>query len=518
MSIVVTEPESSLDDQTALMHIITAGYNQTTLLNEDHKALIPDHLMEQARQGKRLVAGYASTIQPDRDKDYAEGGDVILPTAYQKSLNFYLKSNPILRLNHMTGTIIGGVEHATITPEGLFVVASISSRTDRATEAWGLVQDGYLRSFSVMIIPERTRYEMFGGIEYRVIEDGEIIELAIVDIPANPLSTFMTLADLDSGNIRKKLKSVRKSLNARWVDSKETYSPVMLMKTTEAETAVSEQEVTSEEEFELVAGEGENITPPPASEAQLAAIADNMEGISNEKPPATTETEETATQEPETPATEATPEASEGKSTDDNVGKAVIQLKELVMKEVNEVQNAFQEKMVELFTQFAEILKKLSDDVAEIKSVSMAPKVSGQDEDAPDAEEDADANGDKKPPKKPPKDEEDDEEDDEEEDEEEKSLDSFASQILKQLKGLKTEIGELRSQPSTEETAPSTSEEDDKVSETLSEIVKSAGYAPHGGTETDAPERTGFRPPTKSTSGGNFYERLQRQSKNRGRV
>lgn len=171
MSLVVTEPESSLEDQTALMHIITAGFDQTTLLNEEHKSLIPDHLMEQARQGKRLVAGYASTIQPDRDRDYADGGDIILPSAYQRSLNFFLKSNPILRMNHETGTVIGGVEAAVITPEGLFVVASLSSQTARATEAWGLVQDGYLRSFSVMLIPERVRYENFGGVEYRVIED-----------------------------------------------------------------------------------------------------------------------------------------------------------------------------------------------------------------------------------------------------------------------------------------------------------------------------------------------------------
>lgn len=127
-----------------------------------------------------IIEGYANTSTKDRV------GDVVLPSAFEKSLPTYLK-NPVLLVNH-DWTDVGGVtQQAQITDKGLYIKARISdTRGDIKT----LVREGCLRTFSIGYNELDADYDE--STKTKVIKELELLEISVVSVPANTEAVFTT--------------------------------------------------------------------------------------------------------------------------------------------------------------------------------------------------------------------------------------------------------------------------------------------------------------------------------------
>lgn len=138
----------------------------------------------ESKTGDLELTGYASTWQLDRD------GEMILPGAYEKSIEAYLDQNPIVLYQHNMDWPLGNVKSAIEDDNGLFVTVVIPQPPDGAADwhktAFALIKGGVLRTFSV------------GGYFWReftdsgmiLIREVELLELSVVSIPANAGSIF----------------------------------------------------------------------------------------------------------------------------------------------------------------------------------------------------------------------------------------------------------------------------------------------------------------------------------------
>lgn len=119
---------------------------------------------------ERMVYGWAST--GDLDKD----GEIIEPAAFEKSLPDYLKF-PTIREMHQPKPIGITKETRMEKDRGLFIAAKIVD-----SEAWMKVKEGVYRAFSIG-----------GRVKNRidnVIKELELIEISLVDVPANPAAVI----------------------------------------------------------------------------------------------------------------------------------------------------------------------------------------------------------------------------------------------------------------------------------------------------------------------------------------
>jgi HK97 family phage prohead protease len=118
---------------------------------------------------KRMVYGYASTPQLDSD------GEIIKTSALEKALPEYLKF-PTIREMHQPKPA-GRTKQADVTKDGLYIGAKIAS-----DEAWKLVKEEVYAGFSIG-----------GNVIKRVgnvIEELELVEISLVDVPANKGATI----------------------------------------------------------------------------------------------------------------------------------------------------------------------------------------------------------------------------------------------------------------------------------------------------------------------------------------
>jgi HK97 family phage prohead protease len=125
-----------------------------------------------------IIEGYANTSDKDRV------GDVVLPSAFEKSLPTYL-SNPVLLANHDWNDPCGLVQHAEITDKGLFVRARISdTRPDIKT----MIREGVLRTFSIGYNEGDADFDE--ATQTKFIKELELLEISIVTVPANAQALF----------------------------------------------------------------------------------------------------------------------------------------------------------------------------------------------------------------------------------------------------------------------------------------------------------------------------------------
>jgi HK97 family phage prohead protease len=130
---------------------------------------------ETKADGTIVIAGYASTWETDRDKQY------VTDDAFDASLETYL-TNPILLLQHNPDWPIGKITNAYTDDKGLYVEAIIPPPVaEWAQEAYQKIADGVLTAFSI------------GGM-FGVVKDAitaiDLMEISVVSIPANPSAIF----------------------------------------------------------------------------------------------------------------------------------------------------------------------------------------------------------------------------------------------------------------------------------------------------------------------------------------
>jgi len=400
--------------------LMVADGKVTSILDDETMAMVPEQYKEMARNGEWIIAGYASTVLADRETQFAEGGDIVLPSAFKDSVGIYM-SNPILRENHETGATVGRVLHTELDEKGVFVVAMVSKKTNRSREVWGLIEDECLRSFSIILLPdhETTYVKEIGGKDRRVIEKAELFEVAIVDIPANRLSQFRVVKNFKTmgkllGTTPKEIAKVITSITA------DKQPPVIIMVEEETTTTEAAKEETLED-----------IAPPDEGTVEKEKAA---------KPPKTEDVE---------PATEEEPE-TEPKSLTEAEEKALPA----------EIRTVLQ-KLLESNVQVVELLKNMNDEMksltATTKALAPPPMEEGVPAEGAPAEEEA-------PPAE----------------EEPKSADAMVelanklNEALVRLEGIGT-VEEVK--PTAE--ADTKSETEDEADPAKQAIIKAATIAPH---------------------------------------
>jgi HK97 family phage prohead protease len=151
-----------------------------------------DHAFEikSIDSAKRLIRGVASLEEIDRD------GEIIAMEAFDDSLKQWL-TNPIIRFKH-TDPIGKGIANACFVDKSskeFIVTAYITDKTEKSREAWGLIEDGIIKSFSVGgKVLERVGIKSGAGKDIQKITKMELYEVSVVDIPSNRKSFFEVIA------------------------------------------------------------------------------------------------------------------------------------------------------------------------------------------------------------------------------------------------------------------------------------------------------------------------------------
>jgi HK97 family phage prohead protease len=134
---------------------------------------------------KRIIRGVASLEEVDRDRE------IIALDAIDKSLEGY-KQNPIIRFMHKEpiGRAIPEQTFVDRMDKAFIVTAYITDKTQIAKEAWALIDEGIIKSFSVggKVLEKEAVKE--GGREVTKITNMELYEVSVVDIPSNRKSFF----------------------------------------------------------------------------------------------------------------------------------------------------------------------------------------------------------------------------------------------------------------------------------------------------------------------------------------
>lgn len=128
--------------------------------------------------GECLIEGYANTNDKDRV------GDVVLPSAFEKSLATYM-GNPILLFQHNWDQPCGVVQTAEITDKGLMVKARVS---DSREDIKMMVREGVLRTFSIGY--NELDSDMDHTTNTKIVKNLELLEISVVSIPANAEAKF----------------------------------------------------------------------------------------------------------------------------------------------------------------------------------------------------------------------------------------------------------------------------------------------------------------------------------------
>jgi len=121
------------------------------------------------------IVGIASTEMPDRD------GEIIKQDGWDLT-NF--KSNPVIMVSHNYQDFpIGKATDIFIDKQigRLQFKAVFSQATQKAKEAYALVKEGILNTFSVGFIPREYDQK-----DNSIITKAELLEISLVAVPANP--------------------------------------------------------------------------------------------------------------------------------------------------------------------------------------------------------------------------------------------------------------------------------------------------------------------------------------------
>lgn len=207
---------------------------------------------------QRMVYGWAST--GDLDKD----GEIIEPAAFEKSLPDYLKF-PTIREMHQPKPIGITKETRMEKDRGLFIAAKIVD-----SEAWMKVKEGVYRAFSIG-----------GRVKNRidnVIKELELIEISLVDVPANPAAVITLFKGDKTDNIHIEFQQLANKIRSL-MEEKEVVTAdevVEVIDNTEAVEKAEEVEVTEE-----------------VKEAEAEEAVESVEEVVEEVKTAEVETEKT---------------------------------------------------------------------------------------------------------------------------------------------------------------------------------------------------------------------------------
>jgi HK97 family phage prohead protease len=143
----------------------------------------------------RTITGYATT--PDVDRM----GDTVDPAGAIFKLPI-----PLL-FNHDSMQPVGQVTSAQVTPQGIQVVAKLTSGIGRVDELWQLITQDIINGLSIGFRGLKQSPLPGGGIAWK---SWEWLELSVCTVPANAAAGFTVLRGMpDAGRTAPKSKGVR---------------------------------------------------------------------------------------------------------------------------------------------------------------------------------------------------------------------------------------------------------------------------------------------------------------------
>lgn len=151
---------------------------------------------------KRLVSGWATLDNVDTQ------GDIVLASA---SASAFARARGNIREMHQpiaAGRIVDFKEDKFFDPEtkrfftGIFVTAYVSKG---AEPTWEKVLDGTLTGFSIggEVTDADNEFNKDAGTNVRVIKDYDLVELSLVDNPANNLANVLSIQKSATGSVMK---------------------------------------------------------------------------------------------------------------------------------------------------------------------------------------------------------------------------------------------------------------------------------------------------------------------------
>lgn len=149
---------------------------------------------------KRTVSGFASLDNVDRH------GDIVTADASQKAFDRFRGNLREMHQPIAVGKVMSFSTKEFVDPEtnksyrGIYVDAYVSKG---AEDTWQKVLDGTLTGFSIGGNIVEASYEPGDSEDNRVIKDYELMELSLVDSPANPLANIFSIQKSVDGMVMK---------------------------------------------------------------------------------------------------------------------------------------------------------------------------------------------------------------------------------------------------------------------------------------------------------------------------
>ena len=131
---------------------------------------------------ERIIEGYASTSSID------SVNDIVLPSAFEKSLEKFLSGRGTLLFNHDPNQVVGPIIAAKIDNKGLYITAKVGKGWKTADEVWNMIKAGAVKGFSIGFIPKDAEYDHEKDV--RIIKEVDLIEISVTPIPANADASF----------------------------------------------------------------------------------------------------------------------------------------------------------------------------------------------------------------------------------------------------------------------------------------------------------------------------------------
>jgi len=141
-------------------------------------------------QKKHYVTGYIST--PDIDLY----NDLITEKGLKSMLRQIEAGNITLDYEHEAwrddNTIlpVGRITEAKIDSKGLWVKAEVNKHSPKFKSLWGSIKDGFINAFSIAFKATQTVTKVIGDAEVRMIEDLELLNVAMTGTPVNNAATM----------------------------------------------------------------------------------------------------------------------------------------------------------------------------------------------------------------------------------------------------------------------------------------------------------------------------------------
>ena len=222
--------------------------------------------------GKRLIRGYASTSDLDRQRE------IISRKALEKAKNDLLSNTTVFMDHQHTMRPVGKVLECELDEKGLLITVCLSS-AKFVDDIWTLCSEKILNSFSIggiVIDGHDERGE--DGKSYHVIDELAILEVSICGLPANPAAKFQPIYKSFNSAIAEQIKQKEESQVAKQdkqevVKSEAPQEPVVEQPKEQVAPEVKQEEVVEAPEAPKATEAA--VEEPKKDEAAL--VADEVE-------------------------------------------------------------------------------------------------------------------------------------------------------------------------------------------------------------------------------------------------